>query len=89
MSKQFIFSKAAVDEIEVDFNAPGGDAAYLSATPFAVAFKTLESPIEAPLQLASRVNPKSDIDTAIALYEAYPNLNPLEASSRGFWTRSY
>jgi len=86
MAKQFIFSKAAVDEIEASFNAQGGDAAYLSVVPFATAFKTLESPIDAPLQLPSRVNPDSDIDTAIALFEAYPRLNPLEASSRGFWT---
>lgn len=86
MAKQLIFSKAAVDQLEASFNAPGGDAAYLSAAPFAAAFKTLESPIDAPHQLPSRVNPNSDVDTAIALYEAYPNLNPLEASSRGFWT---
>ena len=86
MSKQFIFSKVAVDEIEAAFNAPGGDAAYLGAVPFATTFKTLESPIDAPQQLSSRVNPNSDVETAIALFEAYPGLNPLEASSRGFWT---
>lgn len=86
MSKQFIFSKVAVDEIEAAFNAPGGDAPYLSAMPFASTFKTLESPIDAPQQLSSRVNPDSDVETAIALFEAYPGLNPLEASSRGFWT---
>lgn len=86
MSKQLIFSQVAVDRIMEAFNAPGGDSAYLNSVPFATTYKTLESPIDAPTQLSSRVNPDSDVDTAIALYEAYPNLNPLEASSRGFWT---
>ena len=87
MAKQLIFSQIAVEELSLAFKAVGGDKPYLMQVPFATDKKTLESPtIEAPELLAARVNPDSDIETAIALYEAYPNLNALEASSRGFWT---
>lgn len=87
MAKQRIFSKAAVDELSIAFKNAGGDMPYLQTSPFATDRKTLESPtIEAPEHLSARVNPNSDVDTAIALYEAYPKLNALEASSRGFWT---
>lgn len=87
MAKQFIFTQIAVDELFRAFKNAKGDLPYLQPSPFATDRKTLESPtIEAPMQLVARVNPKSDINTAIALYEAYPNLNALEASSRGFWT---
>ena len=87
MSKQLIFSQVAVDELEMAFKAEGGDAPYFQPEVFAAGKHTLESPtIEAPVQLTSRINPESDMETAIALFEAYPNLNRLEASSRGFWT---
>lgn len=87
MARQLIFSQVAVDELELEFKAEGGDAPYLQSEVFTTGKYTLESPtIEAPVQLASRVNPESDMETAIALFEAYPNLNRLEASSRGFWT---
>lgn len=87
MAKQLIFPQVTVDELEMSLAAPGGDAPYLQSCAFAMERKTLESPtIDAPVQLAERVNPGSDTDTAIAIFEAYPNLNPLEASSRGFWT---
>lgn len=87
MAKQLIFSQVAVDELEFAIKTSGGDAPYLQPSVFATDKKTLESPtIDAPVQLAARVNPESDMETAIAIYEAYPNLNPLEASSRGFWT---
>ncbi len=87
MAKQLIFSQIAVDELSIAFTNAGGDQPYLQTAPFATDRKTLESPtIDAPEQLFARVNPDSDLDTAIALYEAYPKLNNLEASSRGFWT---
>ncbi len=87
MAKQLIFPQVTVDELEMSLAAPGGDAPYLQSCAFAMERKTLESStIDAPVQLAERVNPGSDTDTAIAIFEAYPNLNPLEASSRGFWT---
>lgn len=87
MAKQLIFSQVAVDELELALKAPGGGSPYIESPVFASTRPTLESPtIEAPVQLSSRVNPESDMETAIALFEAYPALNPLEASSRGFWT---
>ena len=87
MARQLIFSQVAVDELELALKAPGGDAPYQQPAVFASDKHTLESPtIDAPVQLSVRVNPDSDMETAIALFEAYPRLNPLEASSRGFWT---
>ena len=87
MSKQHIFSQIAVDELSIAFKNAKGDLPYLQSSPFATDRKTLESPtIDAPEQLTARIDPASDVDTAIALYEAYQNLNALEASSRGFWT---
>ena len=87
MARQLIFSQVAVDELELALKAPGGDAPYQQPAVFASDKHTLESPtIDAPVQLSARVNPDSDMETAIALFEAYPRLNPLEASSRGFWT---
>lgn len=87
MARQLIFSQVAVDELELALKAPGGDAPYQQPAVFASDKHTLESPtIDAPVQLSARVNPDSDTETAIALFEAYPRLNPLEASSRGFWT---
>ena len=88
MAKQLIFSKKAVADIRSLLNEPNGDERYLSEEPFARSgFDTLESPsIESPVHLVERVNPQSDVDTAIALYEAFKCLNALEASSVGFWT---
>lgn len=87
MAKQKIFSQVSVDELELALDAPEGTAPYLKQVAFAIDKATLESgTIDAPEQLRERVNPESDMETAIALYEAYPKLNPLEASSRGFWT---
>lgn len=88
MSKQLIFSKKAVLELKLALEKPHGSDRYLLDRPFAASgFETLESPtIETPIKLAERVDPNSDIDTAIALHEAFPELNSLEASSVGFWT---
>ncbi len=86
MGKQKIFSKKAVDAIRLAFRQPGGDLAYLSGESFVGHFEELESPdIEQPLELKERVDPESDLKTAIALYEAYPDLDALQASSSGFW----
>jgi len=85
MSKQKIFSQKAVQDIYAAFKADS--SIYLSNIPFAVGYEELESPdIEVAENLAKRVNPASDCETAIALFEAFPNLDPLEASSAGFWT---
>lgn len=87
MAKQSIFSQVSVDELELALDAPGGTAPYLQSAAFATDKATLESgTIDAPEQLSERVNPESDMETATALFEAYPKLTPLEASSRGFWT---
>lgn len=87
MAKQRIFPIAVVDELENVLNTDGGDAPYLCPDVFAADKRTLESPtIDAPVQLAARVDPDSDTETAIAIFEAYPHFNALEASSRGFWT---
>lgn len=87
MAKQLMFSQKVVDALRINFEQSGGDEPYLKKESFASSLETLISPtIEAPLHLKERINPQSDIETAIALYESYPTLNPLEASSVGFWT---
>lgn len=88
MSNQLIFSKEAVSSLKALLDAPNGDERYLQPESFVGnGFKTLESPsISAKKDLANQVNPDSTLATAIALFEAYPNLNALEASSVGFWT---
>lgn len=85
MKKQKIFSQKAVKALFDAFQSD--DSVYLSDTPFAFGYEELESPdMEVAENLAERANPDSDCETAIALYEAFPNLDPLEASSSGFWT---
>lgn len=87
MAKQLLFSQQVVSQIRERFSAPGGDALYIGRDSFAKEYDTLVSPtIDAPTHLAERVDPKSDVNTAIALYESYSSLNALEASSVGFWT---
>lgn len=88
MPNQIVFSKKSVAVIRDALALSGGPSRYLADEPFRPEeFETLESPtIEAPQHLVDRVDPKSDVETAIALFESYPNLNPLEASSVGFWT---
>ena len=85
MEKQKIFSQKAVKELFEVFRAD--DSVYLSTVPFAVGYEELESPdINKVENLPERADPNSDCETAIALFEAFPNLNALEASSSGFWT---
>ena len=88
MQHQKIFSKKALEDIRGRFLGVDGDASYLREVPFAAAgFEELESPdIELCESLPARADPASDVDTAIALFEAFPSLNPLQASSAGFWT---
>ena len=40
-----------------------------------------------PVGLLEKMNPaiESDFESAVALYEAYPNLSPLQASDKAFW----
>lgn len=85
MGKQKIFSQNALKELSAAFRAD--DSLYLSDLPFALGYEELESPdINVAESLTQRVDPSSDFETAIALFEAFPNLNALEASSAGFWT---
>lgn len=88
MTSQLIFSRKAIAELKAKFELPGGDAPYMAPEVFANSYETLPSPMEAPVRLKERVNPASDVETAIALYECYPSLksNALEASSVGLWT---
>lgn len=85
MEKQKIFSQKAVKELVEAFRVD--DRTYLSSIPFAIGYEELESPdIDMADHLAERANPDSDFETAIALFESFPHLNALEASSEGFWT---
>ena len=87
MANQLIFSQKSVADLKSRFDMPGGDAPYMASEVFASGYGTLESPtIAAPSRLKERVDPNSDVETAIALYESYPFLNRLEASSVGLWT---
>ncbi len=87
MTKQKYFSLHALHLLKEAFWANNGES-YLNEKPFAVdAFEELESPdIDAAPELASRIAGKPDVEVAIALYEAFPHLNRLEASDPGFWT---
>ena len=40
---------------------------------------------EKPQGLLEKMNPNNNLESAIALYESYKNLTPLQASSRTFW----
>lgn len=42
--------------------------------------------VPAPEGLCAKMDPKDDLKSAIALYEAYPTLTPVEASGVGLWT---
>ena len=88
MQHQKIFSQKALEDLRGRFLGVDGDAAYLREASFAaVGLEELESPDIALCEnLAERVDPTSDVDTAITLFEAFPSLNPLQASSAGFWT---
>lgn len=87
MKRQKIFSIDAISSIKNAFEADGGDLLYLKPDPFAYGFPELESPdIDFAEGLADRVNPKSNAETAIALFEAFPHLDPLQAASSGLWT---
>ena len=87
MGKQLLFSTKSVDLLTARLNAMDGEVPYVQGECFARDFETLVSPtIDAPLNLRERVNIADNTATAIALFEAYPNLNALEASSVGFWT---
>jgi len=46
----------------------------------------LSSCIKAPLDLSRKVDPKDDYKTAIALYEAYPDLERIDVADERFWT---
>lgn len=92
MEKQKIFSKKALKALDERRIAGTGEE-YMRAEPFAVVgFEELESPdIDNPNGLSARVVPdKSDPDrdfkTAVAIFEAFPRLNRLQASDPGLWT---
>jgi len=42
--------------------------------------------IETPVDLLSRLDPQNDCKTAIVIYEAFANLEPIQASDERLWT---
>ena len=92
MEKQKIFSKKALKALE-ERRSSGTGTEYLCDKPFAaVGFEELESPsIDKPIGLSSRVvsdksDRERDFKTAVAIFEAFPRLNRLQASDAGLWT---
>ena len=92
MAKQMFFSRKALEALDKR-RVSGTGEDYLGESPFAaVGFEELESPdIDRPVGLARRVvsdksDPARDFKTAVAIFEAFPRLNRLQASDAGLWT---
>lgn len=61
---------------------------YFSDKPFEFSKTDFEDypHIPTPINLETKVCIEDDLSTAIALYETFPDLTPIEASSQEFWT---
>ncbi len=87
MNFQKIFPQDVVSKLTSDAKTGTSVEKYLQSTPFAQDLPALEAPsIPAPIGLSAKVNPDNHFETAIALWEAFQTLNPLEVADRGLWT---
>jgi hypothetical protein len=86
MAYQRIFKRSYVEQLRNEVNQ-GVELERYSLTDFPIdeTQVLITSQIEAPADLVSKMNPKSDFETAIALYEAYPGLKPIQAFDNALW----
>ena len=82
MAKQLIFKEKYVAKLKADINVE-----YFKSLKFVYDKKqVLMLPnIEVVPELANQLKPENDFETAVKLYEAFKNLEPIQASDERLW----
>jgi len=87
MKKQRIFTSSYVRKLKENLKSGKAVPLYQKEKFEYNPDETLMYPdIIQPESLAEKMNPKNDYESAIVLFEAYPNLTRLQASDERFWT---